>query len=175
MSKRLSSMLITEAEDLLGPFRERYDPAAAAGMPSHITLLYPFRPLHEVDDSVVGELDRCFADFPAFTFSLSRIGHFRGHVLYLSPDPEEPFRRLTSAIWRCFPQTPPYGGRHREIVPHLTVADLAEKGEIDEARKALARATMGKLPIHAVGKEISLMDLGTGRWQVHRRFVLSRA
>ena len=37
-------VVVPEAEQLVGPFREKYDPSAAAGMPPHITLLYPFKP-----------------------------------------------------------------------------------------------------------------------------------
>ena len=37
-------ILVPEAESMVKAFRERYDPAAQAGMPAHITLLYPFVP-----------------------------------------------------------------------------------------------------------------------------------
>ena len=42
-------VLVPEAESLVKPFRDRYDPAAAAGVPAHITLLYPFKHPDEVD------------------------------------------------------------------------------------------------------------------------------
>jgi hypothetical protein len=35
-------VLVPEAEAATKPFRDQYDPAAAAGVPAHITLLYPF-------------------------------------------------------------------------------------------------------------------------------------
>jgi hypothetical protein len=38
-------VLVPEAEPLVGPFRERYDPSASAGMPAHITINYPFLPM----------------------------------------------------------------------------------------------------------------------------------
>lgn len=35
-------VLVPEAEALVKSFRDRHDPSAAAGVPAHITLLYPF-------------------------------------------------------------------------------------------------------------------------------------
>jgi hypothetical protein len=35
-------VLVPEAEAATKPFRDQYDPAAAARVPAHITLLYPF-------------------------------------------------------------------------------------------------------------------------------------
>src|ERR1051325_8060387 len=43
-------VLVPEAEVFAKPFRDQYDPSAAAGMPAHITLLYPFKAPDEVDD-----------------------------------------------------------------------------------------------------------------------------
>lgn len=35
-------VLVPEAEELVAPFRAAYDAAAAAGMPAHVTILFPF-------------------------------------------------------------------------------------------------------------------------------------
>ena len=42
-------VLVPQAEALVKPFRDRYDPSAATGVPAHITLLYPFKPPDEID------------------------------------------------------------------------------------------------------------------------------
>ena len=49
-------VLVPEAEALVKPFRDRYDPSAAVGVPAHITLLYPFKPPDEVDGAVLDKL-----------------------------------------------------------------------------------------------------------------------
>jgi hypothetical protein len=41
--KSTVAILVPEAEGLVRLFRNRYDPSAKAGMPAHITLLYPFK------------------------------------------------------------------------------------------------------------------------------------
>jgi hypothetical protein len=62
-------VLVPEAEPLVKPFRDRYDPSAAAGVPAHITLLYPFKPPDEIDSTVLENLRRLFCGFSSFRFS----------------------------------------------------------------------------------------------------------
>ena len=71
-------ILVPEAEGLVRTFRDRYDPAAKAGMPAHITLLYPFKTPDEIDVVVLDTLRHCFFRFPPFKFSLRAINHFAG-------------------------------------------------------------------------------------------------
>src|SRR5271166_3747670 len=158
------AVLVPEAELLVSSFRGQYDPSAAAGMPAHITLLYPFKPPGEIGDPVIEKLDQCFAGFPAFDFSLAEIRRLPGGVLYLAPEPDEPFRRLTLTVWDCYPETPPYSGRYSSIVPHLTVAQLADEHQAEQVAVEFAQASRGQLPIHAIATEIALMDTRTGSW-----------
>jgi 2'-5' RNA ligase len=98
---------VPEAEPLVRPFRDKYDPSAAHGMPAHVTLLYPFKPPDEIGEAVLQRLGRCIAGVRRFDFSLATPRRFPGGVLYLAPEPDEPFRRLTLAIWALYPSTPP--------------------------------------------------------------------
>lgn len=88
---------------------------------AHITLLGPFAPLAEVDDGLLAELRRFFSDVTPFPFALTGIHQFPGGEVYLSPSPALPFRQLTLALSRLFPEYPPYGGAFDEVVPHLTI------------------------------------------------------
>jgi 2'-5' RNA ligase len=166
------AVLVPEAEFLVRPFRAKYDPSAAAGMLAHITLLYPFKPPDEIGEAVIEKLTRCFAGFRSFDFSLTTTRRFPGGVLYLAPEPDEPFRRLTLAIWDCFPATPPYGGRYSNIVPHLTVAELSVEREVERTAAEFARTAEDKLPIRAIATEIALMDTQAGSWQVRTALAL---
>jgi 2'-5' RNA ligase len=168
-------VLVPEAEAAVKPFRDRYDPSAAAGMPPHITLLYPFKPLDEIDEGVLDDLHHCFTRFAPISFSLSSIRRFPAEVLYLAPEPDEPFRQLTSAIWDRYPQTPPYGGTWSDIVPHLSVAWLADKQQLDAIASEFVAASREKLPIRATASEVALMDNRSGQWQVRATFGLGRA
>jgi len=50
-------VLVPEDELLVKPFRDRYDPSAADGVPAHVTLLYPFKPPDEIDQTVIDNLN----------------------------------------------------------------------------------------------------------------------
>jgi hypothetical protein len=167
-------VLVPEAEAAVKPFRDRYDPSAAVGMPAHITLLYPFKPLDEIDEGVLDELRHCFTRFAPIAFSLGAIRRFPVEVLYLAPEPDEPFRQLTSAIWGRYPQTPPYGGKWSDIVPHLSVAWLADERQLDAIASEFVAASREKLPIQATASEVALMDNRSGHWQVRATFCLGR-
>jgi 2'-5' RNA ligase len=165
-------VVVLEAQQLVWPFREKYDPSAAAGMPSHITLLYPFKPPDDISEAELGGLSLCFARVGQFDFSLAAIRRFAGGVLYLAPEPDEPFRRLTLAIWERYPKVPPYGGKYSNIVPHLTVAQLTDERQLDRIADQFARASRGKLPIRGTASEITLMEKRTGSWQVRTTLAL---
>jgi 2'-5' RNA ligase len=176
MSRSESALVVVvgEAEAVAAPFRDRYDPSAAAGMPAHITLLYPFKAADDVDDIARGKLRDCFARFEPVRFSLGAIKRFPGGVLYLAPQPDEPFRQLTLAIWNLFPQTPPYGGKWPDIIPHLSIAWLADERRLTEVAGDFAKASDGKLPVRATASEIALMDNRSGRWNVEASFRLGQ-
>jgi hypothetical protein len=98
----------------------------------------------EVDNITLGRY--CFARFEPIQFSLSAIRRFPIEVLYLAPEPDEPFRQLTLSIWNLFPETPPYRGKWSDIVPHLSVAQLVNEQQIAAVAEDLAKASQGKLP-----------------------------
>jgi 2'-5' RNA ligase len=165
-------VLVPEAEGLVGPFRDKHDPSAAAGMPAHITLLYPFKPPDEVDADVLDHLRHSFARLPPVRFSLAATRRLGFSVLYLAPVPDEPFRQLTRLIVDCYPETPPYGGKFADVIPHLTVAQLDDEQLLDRIADGFAQASRGKLPIHATALDLALMDNRSGRWQVRATFEL---
>jgi 2'-5' RNA ligase len=164
--------MVPEAENLVQPFRTQFDPSAVQAMPAHITLLFPFKPPTEIDGGVREKLRACFARFPRFHFSLTEIRRFQSGVLYLAPDPATLFRDITRAIWDRFPDTPPYGGKHADTIPHLTVAAMDCREQVDRVAEAFTLACAGQLPIHATATEVALMDNESGRWQARCKFAL---
>jgi 2'-5' RNA ligase len=138
-------------------------PAGAAGMPPHVTLFVPFTDGEEaVEPARVASLGELLAGFAPFPFRLTRTARFRAaSVLYLTPEPAEPFVHLALAVIRRFPEHAPYGGLHPDPVPHLTVA----KG--DEALLGPIEADVRRsLPIAAVASEAALVVEREGRWTV---------
>ena len=165
-------VLVPEAEFLVKAFRDRYDPSAVAGVPAHITLLYPFRSPGEIDQAMLDDLRGCFQGFASFRFSLALIRRFPDGVVYLAPDPDEPFRQLVQAIWDRYPETPPYGGKWLDIVPHLSVAWVKDEQRCDRIADDFTRAAREKLPISATAAEVTLMAKRSGHWRMHATFGL---
>jgi len=148
---------VLEAEPSVDCWRRRYTQDGADGMPPHVTLLYPF-----VDDRVlvgghVCGIRRVLACFAPLDFELRGFAEFPSTegapVLYLEPDPTEPFLEMTAAIARVFPDYPPYEGVHEEVVPHLTVAADAP----DDYYAAAEHALPTFLPIRDVVREAWLI------------------
>ena len=79
-------ILVPEAEDLVRPFREAYDPSAAKGMPAHITINYPFLPGASPSSDLEDRLRALFSRFASFSFRLEGPASFPD-VLYLAPHP----------------------------------------------------------------------------------------
>lgn len=151
--------------------RDRMDPSAAEGVPAHVTLLYPFMAPAHLDENVRRRVADILAAEPAFPIVLGSLSRFPD-VVYLEPEPAEPFRRLTRALAAAFPEYPPYGGVHDRIVPHLTVAHRAPPDHIAAAEHALPAL----LPIRAVVREAWLIGhLPEQRWHTLWRLPLGTA
>jgi 2'-5' RNA ligase len=139
--------------------RSTYDVAAAYGVPAHVTVLFPFLPLADVDSAVRAELARICAAVPAFDVVLPTVRRFPG-VAWLDPTPAGPFRVLTSSVAARWPDHQPYGGVFTRVVPHLTVAE-GDDDVLDEAERLV---TPG-LPIGHRVDRMDLIGFGGSRWE----------
>ncbi|MET9340854.1 2'-5' RNA ligase family protein [Nonomuraea sp. NPDC003804] len=161
---------VPAAEPVVGRWRERHDPSAAYGVPAHVTVLTPFLPRDLVDARVEAELGRLFAAFTPFEITFRATGRFPG-VLYLAPEPDEPLRALTLAVWRHWPEVPPYGGRYPDVVPHLTVADGAPPDACAEIEADL----VARLPFVSRVSEVVLLAYDGTAWRQEASFPLGGA
>jgi hypothetical protein len=161
---------VPDAEPVVGRHRAALDPSAAWGIPAHVTVLYPFLPPGQVDDEVLAALRSLFAALPRFETALSRVDWFGSEVLWLVPEPEAPFRRLTQAVFDRFPSAPPYAGAFDDVVPHLTVGDRAPLPELRAAAAGLAP----HLPIRSEVGTVRLVEGTTGEvaWRTVAEFPL---
>jgi 2'-5' RNA ligase len=162
-------VLVPEAERLVGPFRDRFDPSAATGMPAHVTLLFPFVAPEAMTLQLADELAALFAAHPAFDYAFGEPRRFPD-TLYLPPEPDAPFRALTQAIWDRYPEAPPYGGAHAEIVPHLTIGHAAEPSALDAMAAEFEIAAVDRLPITGHAGGVTLVDNLSGRWEIRATF-----
>lgn len=165
------AVLVPAAETLVEPFRNRYDPSAAVGVPAHVTVLYPFKPPTEITADVIGQLEELFSNIRYFECAF-RESRLLPRVLYLAPVPDAPFKKMTEAVSERFPETPPYAGQFADIIPHLTVAQEDDPERLTAIVAEFDKAARHALPIEAIVSEIVLLDNESGRWQVRHRFYL---
>lgn len=147
---------VPDAEAAVGPWRRRHDPMATAGVPAHITLIVPWLAPEDIDDGELARLEAVAAKTAPFEFALRSVDRFGCRVLWLAPDPAQPFLDLTAALVEEF-HTPPWGGEFDEVIPHLTVAHSTDGTELAGVAAALGR----NLPITCRATELRVV-LGDG-------------
>jgi 2'-5' RNA ligase len=155
------------AEPLVSRWRRQYTSDGAEGMPAHITLLYPFADTEAPRDDEIEDVLRAFPQVP-FSLAATAYFHAPSHVLYLAPTPSAPFNAMTDALVARFPEHPPYGGAHEDVIPHLTVADHDDLEVLAE----IERDVSARLPIQANVSEAQLMEHAPEGWHLRRRFAL---
>lgn len=142
------------------------DVEAVTGLPPHVTILHPFFVAGAVDAGLTADLSELMSGREPFTFRLACVRRFPAGVMYLAPEPAEPFVLLTQAVWQRWPAHPPYRGAYDEIVPHLTVTESVEQPDLELRLAPL-------LPLETMATEVALARLGSnGRWDVMARFPL---
>jgi hypothetical protein len=120
-----------------------------------VTVLYPFVTPSRIDDAVLHRLGDAVLTVPAFGCAFARTEWFDEDLLWLAPEPDEPFRRLTAAVWRAFPDRPPYAGEHPDPDPHLTIGDTRD-ASVADLRAAEVDVRTG-LPFRARVDHVLLM------------------
>jgi len=165
-------ILVPDAEPVVSPFRQKYDPSASQGMPAHITINYPFRADIPSRPELYAKLDALFSKYPPIQFSLVRINQFPG-VLFLEPVPVYPFIDLIQAVATEFPDSPPYKGEFSAVIPHLTVAQSDDKSEFKRIKSEFMEFSRRHLPIEITAEGASLMNNRSGTWSVQKKFPLT--
>lgn len=133
---------------------EHYDraylSADSAFTHAHITVLAPFLPDPHPD--ALAAVESILASSEPITFTLRRLETFPSGIIYLAPEPAEPFRDLTERFVTAFPQCPPYRGAFPEIVPHLTL-DQRSAGVSEESTRRLLGDT---IPVTCLADRVDL-------------------
>ncbi|MFJ5643777.1 2'-5' RNA ligase family protein [Streptomyces sp. NPDC093223] len=160
---------VPEVESLVGAWRHALDPSSRAGVPAHVTVLFPFLDASRVDEHVRRAIGEVVGRQQPFEARFERCGRFPG-VLYLAPEPDTGFRRLTEAIVERWPENPPFGGQFDDAVPHLTVAQGQTEAVMGKAEADL----LAGLPVVARVSAVELLVHDGTRWRERATFPLGR-
>jgi hypothetical protein len=123
----------------------------------------PFLAPEDISSTVLRSASEAIAEVPAFSYRLAELGRWP-ETTYLSPEPTEPFVKLTMALWTRFPSFPPYAGKHDGIVPHLTVSD-GSRENAEAAERELQPELHRLNSIQARCVEVELIENATGVWR----------
>ncbi|MFJ9343034.1 2'-5' RNA ligase family protein [Streptomyces sp. NPDC101733] len=158
---------VPEAEPAVRGWRERLDPSAQAGVPAHVTVIFPFLDESRIDSLVCSALADVLGRHQAFDLRFERCGRLP-EVSYLVPEPDTQLRQLTEAVADRWPEAPPYGGRFTEIVPHLTIAQGQGEAVLEEIEADLA----GRLPFTSRVSSVELLVHDGTQWRERASFAL---
>jgi hypothetical protein len=161
----VETALVIAIEDV-DPFdavrRELMPADVAAGIPFHVTLLYPFGELED-------DARAFFAERRPFEFELTRVAAW-ADVVYLVPEPDDELRACMRGLFDRFPEWPPYCGVHEEVIPHAT---LGEGVDGPALRGEIERRLAPHLPHRCQARDVSFLEeLAPGRWRERRRLPL---
>lgn len=144
-------------------FRLAHVPTAGSVMP-HVTLIYPFVPIEQIDDRVRASLGEIARGRACIDFHLGPIRRWPT-ATYLAVEPAAPFERLVADLVRAFPEYPPYEGKY-EFVPHVSLAEDEPDVDVTSIESDLARLEAGA----ARAREMLLIWRDGERWVAGERY-----
>ena len=163
MSVEVSALVVPvpEADPVVGAFRADLDSGAALGVPSHITILYPFMPTSALDTNVIARLRALVASIDVFEVALTSIGWFGHDVVYVRPEPDFELRRMTALVEAQWPQWAPYEGAHPDPTPHLTIGDNGDFAAMGQAADAVRQSLPLRIEVSEVQLYAGTAEAGT--------------
>jgi len=151
----------------LEELRRRRVPNARLGVPSHVTLLYPFVPADEIEPADVVRLRDRLQMQPPFAYRLERVGRWPD-AIYLAPEPETSFDALAAALAADWPRYPLYG-TGEPFAAHVTIAEPGS----DETERAVVVVARAVLPAaRRATQAVLLAETASGRWRIAERLLL---
>jgi len=168
----LGLLLADQNLELAAAHDELYPERIVEGIPLSITLLYPFAPVSEVDEHR-DALREFFASYEPFDLELARLAQWEdGGAVYAVPEPEQPLRGLMRALWRRYPQFPPYGQEGIDPPPHASLI-LTGGDDPAGALAGVERRVDDLLPARFHIAEVALMEEAEpDRFRVRQMFRL---
>lgn len=125
------------ADPLVARHRDDLDLAAQDGIPAHVSVVYPFKPLAEIIAADHATLEGIVGHRRGFTIRGSQTAWLGDSVLCVAVDDPEPTRELIAAVVGAFPGFLPYAGSVSldAVIPHLTVGHDHTREELQTAEQ----------------------------------------
>jgi len=165
MSGRTAVIVPIALPPRLAFIRDAGDRMAARGVPAHVTVLFPFLPVDALTPEVLSALAGLAGTAPPFVARFGPVER-REDMVWLVPSGQRPFLALTDAVFARWPDHPPYGGAHDELIAHLTLVESPDRGVRDAAWAAATETG----PFEAEVRELTVItENASGRWRTRWR------
>jgi 2'-5' RNA ligase len=166
------SIVLRDQPKLEAIHRELHPIHAAAEIPLHVTVLFPFVPRDELSPAHEERLAILVSRHPPFSFALRGLARFPS-VVYAVPSDDATLRALMRDVWSAFPETPPYGGAFADPPPHATLALIGDEDAAAVEERVRTRLD-GSLPARVHVRDLSLMEEAEpDRWREARTLPLT--
>jgi hypothetical protein len=131
--------LVPEAEAPLSRVASAFPQLVRPGLPAHVTILSPWIPLDEVNQKALDLCAGLAASMAERTVSFNKIGMKPGFI-YLGSDEASSIEAICDAAKRTWPCLPPYAGKHKDLLAHITLA-------LGDMRPGDQEAIVGLVPL----------------------------
>ncbi len=155
---------VPAADALLGSVGARYPGTVRAGLPAHVSLLYPFVVAAELDERVATALHELFVEQVPIPVDFVECFR-RGGFVALRPEPSDRLNELMTETWRRWPDVVPYEGAYRDVEPHVTIAMRCS----EQLAVRIEQEVTAELPICAELREAWLLAF-EDQWILRDRF-----
>lgn len=167
---------VPRADPLVAPWRSLGDPGTVhRRIPTHITVLFPFVPTRDLDETLRARLRALFAPMAPIDYALTSVESWPGTV-FLAPEPAAPLVALIDRIRRAFPDRPLYGDPSIDPAPHVTIATESDPERLERLTLELRERLAGRLPLSCRADVVWLMvERPDGTWHRFDAFPLEGA
>jgi len=154
----ITLILAEQAPALAEAHDELYPERIPEQIPLSLTLLYPFAPVGELNDAHLDRVRAFFASRQPLVFDLTRLAQWdESGAVYAVPEPDDELRVTMRALWRSFPEFPPYGVPDSDPPPHASLT-LNDHGDRTAILRRAEQRLEGLLPAHFELTEVALME-----------------
>ncbi|MGE0170933.1 2'-5' RNA ligase family protein [Nocardioides sp.] len=156
---------VPPADPILAAVAAQYPRTVRAGVPAHLTALYPFLDHEQLSETTLDGCTRIAAELAPFSVEFSRCATEPG-MICLVPEPDENARRVIQLCEDEWPSVRPYGGKYASNSPHVSVALDPEPDHVPR----ILGIVEPLLPIRCEFSELHLVAYRAGAWGLCRRW-----
>jgi 2'-5' RNA ligase len=161
-------------DPVVAPYRRRHTTDGAAGVPAHLTVLYPFCAHVDWGLGLSARIAAAVSGVLPFSLTFHRLGRFPGGITYLEPEPMDLLMRLIRSVADSFPEYPPYGGTVsvEAFHPHVTIAVATDSDELARVEEDFLDTVGPSMPLREIVEALWMMVRTQSGWKRHSAYAL---